>query len=389
MPAKANLKRIAALLAITCAAILIHGYHPYIEDAEIYAPGIKQILHPDLYPYNQAFFASHAHLTLFPNLIAVSARITHLPLDWVLFVWHFGTVFALLLACWRVAALLFRDPLAPWSAVALIAALLTLPVAGTALYIMDQYVNPRSISTPAILFGFANFGEKKFLRATTWILFTGLIHPLMVLFAGAFLACYFVLNRRFALKSDLALLGLPLTFIPKVSKAYREVLDSHSYFLLTRWEWYEWLGALAPLLILWWLGQVAKQQRLRTLAVVCRSLIVFQIVFLIMGLVVCAPSLAAFSRIQPMRGLHLLYVFLFIMCGGLFAQPVLKTHVWRWLALLIPICLGMWFAQQQLFPATEHLELPGRASRNQWVEAFVWIREHTPTDAYFALNPDH
>ena len=29
----------------------------------------------------------------------------------------------------------------------------------------------------------------------------------------------------------------------------------------------------------------------------------------------------------------------------------------------------------------------GAAPKNPWVQAFVWIREHTPTDAIFALAP--
>jgi hypothetical protein len=49
----------------------------------------------------------------------------------------------------------------------------------------------------------------------------------------------------------------------------------------------------------------------------------------------------------------------------------------------------MFYAQRQCFPATAHLELPGRVSGNNWVKAFVWVRDHTPRDAYFALNPDH
>jgi hypothetical protein len=49
----------------------------------------------------------------------------------------------------------------------------------------------------------------------------------------------------------------------------------------------------------------------------------------------------------------------------------------------------MFYAQRQLFPATSHLELPGSISNNDWVRAFLWIRENTPVDGYFALDPDH
>ena len=57
----------------------MHGYHPFAEDAEIYLPGVEKILHPSLFPMVQEFFRSHASLTLFPNLIAFSLRVTHLP----------------------------------------------------------------------------------------------------------------------------------------------------------------------------------------------------------------------------------------------------------------------------------------------------------------------
>jgi hypothetical protein len=46
-------------------------------------------------------------------------------------------------------------------------------------------------------------------------------------------------------------------------------------------------------------------------------------------------------------------------------------------------------AQRQLFAGSEHLELPGRQSANPWLQAFAWIRQNTPTDAYFALDPKY
>src|SRR6185437_13115434 len=100
-------KDLVLLLLLTFAALLIHGYHPRSEDAEIYVPGIVKILHPSYYPFGQEFFETHAHLTFFPNLIAFTAKITHLPLDWNLFLWHLTTVFLLLLACLRIAAKCF------------------------------------------------------------------------------------------------------------------------------------------------------------------------------------------------------------------------------------------------------------------------------------------
>ena len=48
----------------------------------------------------------------------------------------------------------------------------------------------------------------------------------------------------------------------------------------------------------------------------------------------------------------------------------------------------MWYAQRQLFPASAHIEWPWAQPRNPWAQAFDWIRQNTPTDAMFALNPN-
>src|SRR5260370_18696493 len=90
-----------------------------------------------------------------------------------------------------------------------------------------------------------------------------------------------------------------------------------------------------------------------------------------------------------MRYLHLLYILMFLFAGGLLGKFVLRRQAWRWAVLLVPPCAGMAYARLEPSPATAHLELPGRASGNSWVQAFDWIRANTPEDAYFALNPKH
>src|SRR5438094_6918317 len=102
-----NIRTLTLLFLLAAVAIVVHGYHPFVEDAEIYVPGIKKLLNPALYPYNDIFFASHARLTFFPNLIAGSVRLTHAPLEWVLLAWHVACIFSLLLACWKLGRLCF------------------------------------------------------------------------------------------------------------------------------------------------------------------------------------------------------------------------------------------------------------------------------------------
>jgi hypothetical protein len=57
-------KTVLGLGLLTFAAVLVQGYHPFAEDAEIYLPGVEKILHPGLFPTGQEFFRSHASLTL-------------------------------------------------------------------------------------------------------------------------------------------------------------------------------------------------------------------------------------------------------------------------------------------------------------------------------------
>src|SRR5271170_818056 len=104
-----KIKNFIGLALLTVIALLIHGYHPYAEDSEIYLPGVLKILNPSLFPANAEFFGEHAGHTLYPNLIAFSVRATHLPLPWAAFLWHLISIFLLLAASGRLAAALFES----------------------------------------------------------------------------------------------------------------------------------------------------------------------------------------------------------------------------------------------------------------------------------------
>jgi hypothetical protein len=115
--------------------------------------------------------------------MAASVRITHLPLDWTMFLWQMVSLFLFLLACWRLSAKCTPDARARWAGVALLAVLLTLPVAGTALYIMDQYMNPRNLVAFAAVFAVVRVLERRYLQAALFLIFVAVIHPLMSVFA--------------------------------------------------------------------------------------------------------------------------------------------------------------------------------------------------------------
>lgn len=379
------------LLLLTFGALLLHGYHPYAEDAEIYVPGIVKMLHPAYYPTGQEFFETHAHLTLYPKLIAWTASLTHLPLDWTLFLWHVATIFLLLMACRRIAAKCFPTEASRWAAVGLVAALLTLPIAGTSLYILDQYLNPRSFSAFAVLFAIDAALEKKYFRATLWLIATAVIHPLMTVFGLAYIVILIVTDKMkmFQGASVTAAL-LPGIFSGQPSPAYWASLRAHRYYYLLRWTWYEWLGIIGPLAILWWFSEIGRRKERPELRRVARATFCFCAVFLAGGLAVTIPrTFEVLALYQPMRSLLIVYIFLALLAGGLLGEAILKHHALRWILLFAPLCAGMWYAQLQLFPLERHIEWPGAAPTNPWMQAFMWARQNTPTDANFALDPDY
>jgi hypothetical protein len=376
------------LALLTLGALLVQGYHPWAEDAALYLPGVEKILHPELFPFNAQFFESHAHLTFFPNFIAASVRMSHLPLEFVLFFWQVTSIFLFLLACLQLISRCFPDEKTRWAGVGLIAALLTLPVAGTALYIMDQYLNPRNLVAFAAIFAVVKVIDRKYFRAALFLAFAAAIHPLMSVFVLSYcvvLLCIEQFDLRYA--SLACLLPLGISFDPPPA-AYHPVALSHSYFYLLRWQWYEWLGAIAPLAILWWFSRIARSRQLRNLDRLCRALIVYELVYLLAAVVLSVPArFESLARLQPMRSLYLLYVLFFLFAGGLLGEYVFKNRAWRWAVLFVPVCAGMFLVQRDLFPASAHVEWPGVTSTNQWVEAFQWVRANTPRDAIFALDP--
>jgi hypothetical protein len=389
-------KTLVILWLLTLGALLVAGYHPYAEDAEIYLPGVEKIFHPELFPAGQEFFLSHARLTLFPNLIAFSLRVTHLPMETGLFLWHVASIFLLLLACWELGGLFFSNTSARWGGVCLVAALLTIPVAGTALYIMDQYLNPRNLAAFAGVFTVARTLEKKYVQALLWLLFAACMHPLMWVFPFSFcvlLVMTDTLQSRWKnmTKSGfagLSWLGIPLA--PATTSAYHEAAKRHGYHYIQNWQWYEWLGIVAPLLLLWWFARIARPRQWSNVERVSCTGVVYGLFFLLVALVVDLPArFEALARLQPLRSLHLLYIVMFVVLGGFLGEYLLKNRAWRWMLFFGSLSLGMFLGQRALFPASAQVEWPGATSRNPWAQAFLWIRQNTPTDAVFALNPEY
>jgi hypothetical protein len=174
------------------------------------------------------------------------------------------------------------------------------------------------------------------------------------------------------------------------SPTWRQALATRGYYFLYRWTWYEWLGALAPLFLFWLLWRVAQKHGEIRLARFALAVFAYGVFQQIVAMVILAPdSLERLTPLQPMRYLQLVYIFMALVAGGLLGRFFLKTKAGHWAIYLLVFNGGMFLVQWQLIDNGTHIELPGQASANPWLQAFTWIRQNTPAEAYFALDPQY
>jgi hypothetical protein len=142
------------------------------------------------------------------------------------------------------------------------------------------------------------------------------------------------------------------------------------------------------MVLLWWFAKMGERIGSSALTRLCTRLVLFSAIMSAAGIVVGLPArLDWLAPIQPMRHLQLVYLLMLLVGGGLLARYVLRNHLWRWLVLFIPLCGGMFYAQRSSFSTSAHVDLPGFEPSNRWVRCFLWIRQNTPRDAYFAVDP--
>jgi Dolichyl-phosphate-mannose-protein mannosyltransferase len=397
-----SLKDYGVLASLTIVAFVIMGYHPGLEDDAFYLAAIKRNLNPALFPHDADFFRLQFQATIFDKLIALSVRVTHLPLAWVVLLWQLAAIFFILHGCWRIGRRCFSEPPAQWAAVAAVAALLTIPVTGTGINIADQYLHPRNLATALIVAAIADVIDRRRWRAGVLLTVAFLIHALMAAF-GISLCAFLMWKQRVPsaqrpaapIAPFLVPLGLaiPLKWVfEPASDAWRQAAATRSFYFVGRWHWYEWLGVFAPIVLLYVFNrwQRERAERDSVLSLFTSSLVAYGIFQTVGGLIIMlTPDLERMRPFEPMRYLYLIYLFFFLFTGGLLGRYVLKAKMYRWFLFFIPLGCGMLYAQQEMYPASPHIELPGVASGNPWLQAFAWIRVNTPVDALFAIDPHY
>jgi uncharacterized protein DUF6798 len=401
-----GVRLLGLLLALVAASVLIHGYHYGIEDEAIYLPAIKAHLNPALYPHDAIFFELQTRPMLFDELVAGTARRLHLAVDWTVFGYYLGTLLAFYGGLWTLQARLFPDERGRLGGLLLVAVLLTLPVAGTCVFLVDQHLHPRTLATALILLAAAMMvpkalGEELTAREYVWvgslIVVATAMHPQMAFYGVLLLVVLWLPERALRWKPMLIAGAISVLVVVLAGRwmgtggaEWQEASRTRTQHYLLQWEWYEWLGGIAPIFVLWGMAWVAQRKGLAAAAAVAKRTAWFAAVGFAAGVVITIPvQMERLTPYQPLRTLHLTYIVMTLLAGGLLGEFVLKDQVWRWALLLLPIAAGMSYAQFDSFPDSHHVEWPGQATGNDWVEAFNWVKANTPVDAYFVLDPHY
>lgn len=392
-----SLANFVPLFLLAAFALVLMGYHPGLEDDSFYLAAIKWRLHPALFPHDADFFRIQFQATVFDKLIASTILLTHLPVLWGVLLWQMAAIFFLLYSCWRIARRCFAAPEAQLAATALVGVLLSMPIGGIAINLADQYLHPRNLATALILAAIVAVIDRRLWMAGILLVVAFAIHAIMASFGISF--CLFLLWQQRSQSAPripaATALVIPLGWLfERGSVAWRQAAATRGFYYLGRWRWYEWLGVFAPLILLYLLHQWLQSRKGRedqvTFTSAVTALLYYGVFQTIVGLVIMLPpSLERLRPFEPMRYLHLLYILFFLIFGGLVGEYLLRRHVYRWALLFVPLSAGMLYAQLRMYSDSPHLELPFVKQQNQWVQAFDWIRQDTPPDALFAIDPHY
>lgn len=396
----------------TLVGIGVMGYHPYSEDGGIYIAEVRHRLDPSLYPHGTEFVAGHLGPTFFVDAVAWVVKASGFSLGTVVLALYAACLWGMLLGVWALVTRCYRAQTARVGAVGVVALLWTIPVAGTSLLLMDPYVTARSASLALTLLGMSMMlgnsplgGVARGRLVLAAFLFgpAMMLHPLMAgygVIGAVLLACWmdgrrWVIGWGVAGTAVMAMLaaGAAQRMAPAETTDYLRVAATRYYWFLSQWQWYEWIGLVAPLAILGWVGGARQEDdatRRNERALARMAVTVGGIAVLVAGAFARQGARAHLvARLQPLRCFQVIYVVMLMVLGAALGERVLRRSTWRWLATVALLGGVMLFVERQTYPASDHLELPGPTPRNGWERAFVWVSANTPADALFALDSDY
>ena len=210
-------------------------------------------------------------------------------------------------------------------------------------------------------------------------------------------------NRAFRLYGTAALALMAITVAAYLqfhshpeSANFIRIALTRTYWFPAQWRWFELAGLIAPLVLLTAFARKKTDltdgaHSLQPTTALARMAITIGLTSILIALLFSRTTATThlIARLQPLRVFQIVYLVMILTLGAQLGGRLLRRSADTWAAAMLLLGGVMFFVQRMDFPHSNHLELPGLAPRNQWTEAFLWIRDKTPVDALFALDADY
>ena len=144
---------------------------------------------------------------------------------------------------------------------------------------------------------------------------------------------------------------------------------------------------LAPLAILAWFWKSDLRGTLPGFRRISFALIPFGLVSIVAaGILGSSQRFEMFARLQPLRTFHLITLVFVLFLAGVAGEYLGRRGLAIMAGLALALAAGMYYAGTQTYPSSPQVEIPSSTSSNPWVNALLWVRHNTPTDAVFAAD---
>lgn len=379
-------------------SMIILPYQFGIEDQAVYLPIIEKGLNPELFKTDY-LVNTHGETTLFFPLIKLLIFIFN-DIKTTFLVIYFLTLFFFFLGVYLLSLSLFNNRITAILSVLLF--FFPKWIGGTGTKTYENYLVPRFLASPFILFSLIALFKNKLFLASLFISLTFLIHPVSgITLYFIFFVLYFFLKPKTNITtavSSIVLLIIAPFIVYLLAK--QQAIETTKYLIMPK----EWLslamkrdyfvfpqlwkirsfGSLLIFYFFYLLFIIKKKINKRIFITNVKTNLfvnIIAIVCLLLPIVVILISqflpITLLIQFELARSL-VIFSFIALICWAYLSSQIIRSKlnsVVKIITLIILITSIVWNNNKaEIFD-------------NDWIATQLWIRENTPSNSIFLTNP--
>jgi hypothetical protein len=239
------------------------GYRYGISDQAFYIPVVTHAIDPATFPRDASLIDAQGRLMITDEILAVLARVTSLPLDWLFFAGYLLSVSLIWIALVMIGQRIFATP---WATIALVAAFtLRHRIPRTSANSFEPYFHPRMLAFGLGLLAVVALLDRRTWLAVLLVAATALTHITTGLWFSILIGvALLMLDRSLrrpavaAAAAGIVLVAWALTLGPlrtsmtRMDPVWLQAVASKDSLFASEWPLWAWIANLALPAILWW-----------------------------------------------------------------------------------------------------------------------------------------